>query len=391
MTGVEQGGGHAGPWRTAESTGQPLDGVRVLDFTVMGPGPFGSMLLAAWGADVITVVRPNAAALPIPGAPYDVGKRRIAVDLKPTQGVDLARQLASQADVVLESFRPGVMEKLGLGPVDLTTANPKLIYVRVTGYGQSGPYADRAGHDINYLAVSGALSVLGSEEPTPPLQLLGDLAGGGLGVLLGVLLGLRLREQNARGTVVDTSIVDAVAQLFYSTAGRADPTFGVRMLNGSAPFYTTYVCADGRRMSVGALEPHFFANFLQAMGIDSPELRAAQHDVAGWPAMKALLAQRFATKPRDQWDELLAGSDTCTAPVVEIDELPADPHLSARCVYVDGAAGRRAVRAPLLDAAPPAPYLTAQPSATTQILRGLGLTADEIDRLRADRVVADPA
>jgi alpha-methylacyl-CoA racemase len=370
--------------------GQPLNGVRVLDFTVMGPGPFGSMLLAAWGADVITVVRPDAAPLPIAGAPYDVGKRRIALDLKNPEGVELARQLAGSAEVVLESFRPGVMEKLGLGPTELMAINSALLYVRVTGYGQSGPYANRAGHDINYLAVTGALSVMGSVEPTPPLQLLGDLAGGGLGTLLGVLLGLRLREQTGRGTVIDTSIVDAVAQLFHSTAGREDPSFGVSLLNGSAPFYTTYVCSDGRRMSVGAIEPHFYDNLLRAMGFDDPVLRANQRDLATWPETKALLAQRFATKTRDEWDLILSASDTCAAPVVEVGELSSDPHLTARDVYVRGDDGFHTVRSPRLDASLPAPHLIVEPSATTAILTGLGVTADQVERLRAEGIVADP-
>ena len=382
----------SGPWRPQPGGAgvQPLGGVRVLDFSVMGPGPFGSMLLASWGADVIAVVRPGAAELPVSGAPYDVGKRRIALDLKRPEGLELARRLAREADVLMESFRPGVMEKLGLAPAELMAANPSLLYLRVTGYGQSGPYARRAGHDINYLAVSGALSVMGGTEPMPPLQLLGDLAGGGVSALLGVLLGLRIREQTGSGTVVDTSIVDSVAQLLYSTAGRADPSVGVRMLNGTAPFYTTYVCSDGRRMSVGALEPHFFANLLEAMGIDEPRLVAEQHNVTLWPAMRSLLAARFASKSRDEWEQLLSRSDVCVAPVVELGELAADAHLSARDVYVWGDDGLRMVRAPRLDNAAPSD-LTVAPSATTEILIGLGLSRAQIDRLRTEGIVGDPA
>jgi alpha-methylacyl-CoA racemase len=381
-----------GPWR-ARSDGDgmvPLRGVRVVDFSVMGPGPFGSMLMASWGADVIAVVRPDAAGFPIAGAPYDVGKRRIALDLKRPEGIEVARRLAGQADVLMESFRPGVMEKLGLAPAGLMESNPSLVYVRVTGYGQSGPYARRAGHDINYLAVSGALSVMGSAEPTPPLQLLGDLASGGVSALLGILLGLRIREQTGSGTIVDTSIVDSVAQLLYSTAGRADPSVGVRLLNGTAPFYTTYECADGRRMSVGALEPHFFANLLAAMGIDEPAFLAEQHNPASWPAMRSVLAARFATKSRDEWEQILSQADVCAAPVVGLDELASNPHLSSRDVYVWGREGLRMVRAPRIEGAEP-PDLEATPSATTEILSGLGLSVAEIARMRAEGIAADPA
>lgn len=366
---------------------QPLHGLRVVDFTQMGPGPFATAILTAWGADVISVVRPLELEAALHNPHFDTGKRRIGLDLKKPAGQRIARSLASRADVVMEAYRPGVMERLGLGPEDLRHENADLIYLRLTGYGQTGPYAHRAGHDVNYLAVSGALSVIGRDEPSPPLAMLGDFAGGGLTAVLGVLLALRGRDRAGGGTVIDTAIVDGVAQLFYSTAIQGSASGRVRLLNGTAPFYATYCCADGRRMSVGALERRFFANLLDALELDEPQFLERQYDEQFWPTIRAALTARFVSRTRDEWVKILDATDTCTAPVVEVDEVTEHPHLAARETYsFDG--GVRVRRAPRL-ANVPAVDLRSEPTppATTDVLHLLGYGDEQIAQLRLDGVL----
>jgi alpha-methylacyl-CoA racemase len=384
----QQEEGQDGCWQplSGGDARQPLHGLRVVDFTQMGPGPFATTLLSAWGADVITVVRPLEVEAELGGGHFNGGRRRIGLDLKKPEGADLARRLARGADVVAEGFRPGAMERLGLGPADLREGHEELIYLRLTGYGQTGPYARRAGHDINYLAVSGALSAIGRGEPAPPLAMLGDFAGGAMSAVLGILLALRERERTSAGTVIDAAIVDGVAQLFYSTAAQQDGGARVRLLDGTAPFYATYPCADGRRMSVGALEARFFARLLQLMGIDEPEFVARQYDVTAWAAIRSALASRFASKSRAEWDKILSQGDTCAAPVVEAGEVLDQEHLAGRGTYSwDG--GLRVARAPRLDSVPPVDLPPAAPASPAPVLEGLGLTPDEVDRLRRDGVI----
>jgi alpha-methylacyl-CoA racemase len=370
---------------------QPLHGVRVLDFTQMGPGPFATAILATWGADVISIVRPLEVEAMLGGDHFGTGKRRLELNLKSAAGSHLARTLARTADVVMEGFRPGVMERLGLGPTDLRREHEELIYLRLTGYGQTGPYAQRAGHDINYLALSGALSVIGRGEPAPPMAMLGDFAGGGLTAIVGILLALRERDRTDVGTVIDAAIVDGVAQLFYSTAIQGASSSRRRLLDGTAPFYTTYCCADGRRISVGALESRFFTRLLELLEIEDPDFVIRQYDEQMWPTMRTALTSRFVTKSRDEWTKILGEADTCTAPVIEPDEVTEHPHLAARETYSTDD-GIRVGRAPRLENVPQVDlYPSATPSATTAILTALGLTAAEIDDLRSTGVVADPS
>ena len=383
-----------GPWNPRESAreaGLPLSGIRVLDLTQMGPGPWATSFLAAWGADVITVARPQEVEVHLSSAHYDAGKRRIELNLKSPQGVDLARRLASGADVLLEGFRPGVMERLGLGPEELRSDHDRLIYVRLTGYGQEGPYAQRAGHDINYLAVSGALSAIGRGEPAPPMAMLGDFAGGALHAVIGVLLALRTRECTGIGDVVDAAIADGVSQLFYSTAIQGSGGSRVKLLDGTAPFYTAYPCSDGRRISVGALESRFFVRLLELLEIDEPDFIARQYDEELWPRMREAFAERFGRKSRDKWVSILADQDTCVAPVLEPNELSDDPHNAARMTYVRNG-GLEVARAPRLAGVPRGVWHV-QPtgSATRSVLLELGLNSAEIESLADVGVVGPPA
>lgn len=377
-------------WRAPEPAGEssPLTGVRVLDFSALGPGPFCTMLLAAWGADVISIDRPGSSDPELNTAHFDVGKRCVQLDLKSAEGREIARRLAAEADVVFEGFRPGAMERLGLGPQDLREVNPGLIYVRLTGYGQDGPYAQRAGHDINYLAISGALAVIGRGEAAPPLAMLGDFAGGGLTTAFGLMLALRTRDRTGVGTVLDASIVDGVSMLMYSTAIRGLDPARVRMLDGTAPFYTTYPCADGRRLSVGALESRFFVQLLGCLGIDRPDFVGGQFDIRLWPEMRELIGARLASKPRDEWAAVLGTADTCTAPVLEADELAGDPHLTARGTYRKEGDTLRVAVAPRLDSGP-LPCLPPPPRGQDgeDILAGLGFDAARIEELRSRGVI----
>lgn len=380
-------------WRTPDSAQEfkPLTGVRILDFSALGPGPFCTMLLAAWGADVISVERPGNADPDLNSAHYNVGKRCFQLNLKATEGGDIARRLAAEADIVFESFRPGAMERLGLGPDDLRAANPGLIYVRLTGYGQTGPYAQRAGHDINYLATSGALSVIGRGEPAPPLALLGDFAGGGLTTAFGVMLALRTRDRTGLGTVLDASIVDGVSVMMYSTAIRGLDPPRVQLLDGTAPFYTTYPCGDGRRMSVGALESRFFVQLLACLGIDRPDFVRGQFNSDLWPEMRELFGAAFASKPRDEWVTVLGSADTCTAPVLTVDELADDPHLAARGTYRRDGDMLRVALAPRVDGQPVDSFPEAPLAGSgAAILAGLGFDSGQIKQLRSRGVIGEP-
>lgn len=380
-------------WRTPDPAqeAKPLTGVRILDFSALGPGPFCTMLLAAWGADVISLDRPGNADPELDSAHHNVGKRCFQLNLKTTEGGDIARRLAAEADIVFESFRPGAMERLGLGPDDLRATNPGLIYVRLTGYGQTGPYAKRAGHDINYLATSGALSVIGRGEPAPPLALLGDFAGGGLTTAFGVMLALRTRDRTELGTVLDASIVDGVSTLMYSTAIRGLDPARIRMLDGTAPFYTTYPCGDGRRMSVGALESRFFVQLLSCLGIDRPDFIRDQFDITLWPEMRELIGAAFAGKPRDEWVTILGSADTCTAPVLEVDELAGDPHLAARGTYRKDGDMMRVAIAPRVDGRPVDSFPVAPLAESGEnILAGLGFDTTQIEQLRSRGVIGSP-
>ncbi len=382
----------------------PLEGLRVVELAGIGPAPFAVMLLADLGADIIRVDRPSAVDPTASSTrqPNMIlrGRRSIAVDLKQADGRGVVLDLLDHADVLVEGFRPGVLERLGLGPEAVHDRNPRLVYGRMTGWGQDGPLAQSVGHDIDYIAITGALHGIGraGELPVPPLNLLGDLGGGALFLVVGVLAALHEVERTGRGQVVDAAVVDGTSVLSNFIRGlRAEGTWstddrGSNLLDSGAPFYEVYACADGLPIAVGALEPEFYEQLLQLSGIPvvdaiRPENRL---DRDGWAAGKAAWAAWFATKPRAEWLELLEGTDACVAPVLAWDEAAQHPHLAARGTYlvVDGVA--QAAPAPRFSGTPPT---LGRPPAragahTDEILRELGRDPAGIATLRANGTVA---
>lgn len=332
----------------------PLTGLRVVELAGIGPGPHAAMILADLGADVVRVHRPDAGPLERPGEsdPMLRGRRHVAVDLKEPAGRELVLRLASGADVLLEGHRPGVAERLGVGPADCQARNPRLVYGRVTGWGQDGPLAQRAGHDINYIALSGALHAIGrpGERPVPPLNLVGDFGGGSMLLVVGVLAALWERERSGEGQVVDAAMVDGsslLLQLFWSLLGQGRWTDepGVNLLDGGAPFYDTYACADGRDVAVGALEPQFYATLVAGLGLAEEQL-PGQYDRDGWPQLRARFTERFASRSRDEWAAAFADTDACVTPVLGLGEVPAHPHIRARDTVVEVDGLRQAAPAP---------------------------------------------
>lgn len=318
----------------------PLDGLKVLEVGGIGPGPFCGMYLADLGADVVRVDRPGGGVTAVDPR-FDLlqrGKRAIAVDLKDPDGVALLLRLADRADVLIEGFRPGVAERLGFGPDVCLHRRPQLVYGRITGWGQDGPRAHTAGHDLTYLAVTGALHAIGRAGGPPqiPLNLLGDFAGGAMYLVAGILAALWRVRGGGPGQVVDAAIVDGVAHLTAMQWGmHAGGTWlderGVNLFDGGAPFYDVYATADGRHVAVAALEPQFFAELLARLDLpaDTP-----QYDRAAWPELRELLARRFAAQPQAHWAQLFADGDGCVAPVLSMGRAPADPQLAARGTYV---------------------------------------------------------
>lgn len=319
----------------------PLEGVRVIEMAGIGPGPFCAMLLADFGAEVLRIVRPGT---PIDAADVMARSRRqVAIDLKCEQGRDALLELLEQADMLVEGFRPGVMERLGLGPEACMARNPRLIYGRMTGWGQSGPMAHAAGHDINYIALSGALHAIGrhGEAPVVPLNYVGDFGGGGMLLAVGLLAALHEARRSGRGQVIDAAMTDGSALLSafmygFKAAGQWSNQRGENMLDGGAHFYDTYACADGRHVAIGAIEPQFYAELRERCGIQDP-LFDEQMDTTRWPLLKLRLADLFRTRTRDEWCTLLEGTDACFAPVLDWDEAPAHPHNRARGTFVEAA------------------------------------------------------
>ena len=318
----------------------PLRGVKVVEIQGLGPTPFAAMWLADMGADVVRIQRPNLKPL-IPQK-VDVlnrGRGFVELDLKSPAERDHARTLVGRADMLIEGMRPGVMERLGLGPEHVAAINPKLVYGRMTGWGQSGPLAQAAGHDINYIAITGALHAIGGEHPVPPLNLLGDFGGGGMYLVAGMLAALHAARETGQGAVVDAAITDGTAHLMamiYSMHGSGlwVDTREANLLDGGAPFYTVYECACGGHMSVGALEAKFYAELLDRIGLADAGL-PAQMDIEGWPKLRTAFADRFMTKTRDEWAALLEGTDACCAPVLSLKEAPHHPHNRARGSFTD--------------------------------------------------------
>ena len=382
-----------------DAAGGPLTGVRVVELAGIGPGPFAAMLLADMGADVVRIdrvgdVRPERFGTPHPDL-LNRGRRSVGVDLKTRGGRQLVLDLVTAADVLIEGFRPGVTERLGLGPSDCLAVNPKLVYGRMTGWGQDGPNATHAGHDITYLAPTGVLHGIGraGERPVPPMNLLGDFGGGGMVLAFGVVCALFHVRGGGAGQVVDAAIVDGVALL--STGIHAlrrlglwqDPR-GINLLDGGAPFYDTYECADGNYIAVGALEPRFYDELVRRTGFQSDDGDRA--DPARWPADRAAWAALFVSRTRDEWTALLERTDACVAPVLDWQEAPRHPHLTAREVFVEHAGVTQPAPAPRFTRTPgsirrPPP----QPGEhTDEVLGELGMSPDLVTKLRAEGAVA---
>ena len=334
----------------------PLTGVRVVEMAGIGPAPFAAMLLADMGADVVRIDRPQPTGFP---APYDVldrGKRTLVLDLKAADDVATARELIGRADVLIEGFRPGVMEKLGLGPADFA-GNPRLVYGRMTGWGQNGPLAQQAGHDINYIAITGALDAIGPAggAPTIPLNLLGDFGGGSMYLAMGVLAAVIAARVSGQGQVVDAAIVDGTQSLMalhhaLTAMGRWPGGRGENLLDGGAPFYAVYETADGKYVSIGAIEPKFYAELIARMGLEAATL-PGQYDSARWPELRARLAAAFKQKTRDEWCAVLDGTDACFAPVLTLAEARDHPHNAYRGTIVDMAGVPQPAPAPRFDGA----------------------------------------
>ncbi|WP_274564069.1 CaiB/BaiF CoA transferase family protein [Streptomyces spiramyceticus] len=367
----------------------PLAGVRVVELAGIGPGPFAAMLLADLGADVVRVDRPGGAGLSINPA-YDLtnrNKRSVLIDLKSAEGPAQVLDLVERADILVEGYRPGVAERLGVGPDTCLARNPQLVYGRMTGWGQDGPLAQRAGHDIAYIALTGTLGMFGKpdEPPTVPANLVGDYAGGSLYLVVGVLAALQhARTEGGAGQVVDAAIVDGAAHLATMihgmlAAGGWQDRRASNLLDGGCPFYGNYETSDGQYMAVGALEPQFYAEFIELLGIkdEAPERK----DFARWDELRDLITARFRARSRDEWTAVFEGSDACVAPVLSLREAPAHPHLAARATFVDHGGITQPAPAPRFSATPGAVRRPpAQPGAdTAEVARDWGVPSLERD------------
>jgi alpha-methylacyl-CoA racemase len=376
----------------------PLAGLRIVEFAGLGPGPFCAMMLADHGAEVIRVDRIGGTVLgadPV-GEAWNRSRKNIGVDLKSAQGVALVRKLCSSADAILEGFRPGVMERLGLGPDVLLADNPKLVYGRMTGWGQDGPYANMAGHDINYIALSGALHAIGrkGEKPVPPLNLVGDFGGGGMMLAFGMLAALLSAQRTGQGQVVDCAMSEGSAVLmamFYSLRAqeRWRDERGVNFLDSAAPYYDSYETADGKYLAVGAIEPQFYKRFIALLGFADDPAFAKQNDPREWPSQKEKIAARVKTKSRAEWSAIFDGEDACVAPIMSLDEAPGHYHNEARNAFVDVNGAPQPAPAPRYSSSRttnPAP-LDASAAAADLILANAGFAANEIVKLRQTGVV----
>ncbi len=382
----------------------PLAGIRVIELGGIGPSPYCGMLLADLGAEVIRIERASDTGdAPLRNDPHMRGRRSIALNFKTPEAIELALRLFETADVVTEGFRPGVAERLGLGPEVALTRNPRLVYGRMTGWGQDGPLAQAAGHDINYVALSGALHAIGPTggKPVVPLNLVGDFGGGGLFLAFGLLAGIIEARRSGKGQVVDAAMIDGAASLmsafaFYRAAGMfADDGPGSSPLSGGAHYYDVYETADGKYVTIGSLEPQFYRDLIARLNLDEAEFGPAafapgREDAAQWPRLKAIVAERFRSKTRAEWCALLEGSDVCFAPVLGFAEAPDHPHHLARGTYVEVGGHVQQAPAPRFSrtpAAPPRPKPRAGAD-TAAVLGELGIDAGEIARLGAAGILA---
>jgi alpha-methylacyl-CoA racemase len=368
----------------------PLAGIRIVEFAGIGPGPFAAMMLADHGAEVIRIERPGGRL--DPRDPLSRNRTSIALDTKTAEGRAVARDLCRSADGLIEGYRPAVMERLGLGPDVLLADNPKLVYGRMTGWGQHGPYAHAAGHDINYIALSGVLHTIGraGERPVPPVNYVGDFGGGGMMLAFGMVSALLAVKNGAQGQVIDCAMTDGSALIagmswHLLAAGMNTDMPGTNMLDGAAHFYDTYECADGKWISIGSIEPQFYALLRQHAGVADDPSFDAQHDRAGWPALKAKLAAIFAGKTRDEWEAVLAGTDVCFAPVLSMREAVTHPHNVARGTFAEVGGATQPMPAPrysvtAIDVPRAAPVVGSDADA---VLTALGYDADRIAAVRA--------
>jgi alpha-methylacyl-CoA racemase len=380
----------------------PLAGIRVIEMVGLGPCPFAAMMLADMGAEVIRIDRKLVPGAPNPfpmlGTKYDVmarGRRSLALDLKQPAAREVLLRLIGKSDVLLEGFRPGVMERLGLGPDECQARNAALVYGRVTGWGQHGPLAQAAGHDINYIALTGMLHAMGRADgpPPPPLNLVGDFGGGAMMLAFGVVCAVLEAGKSGKGQVVDAAMTDGAALLGamvygFRAYGAWSGQRGANMLDGGAHFYDTYACADGKFISLGAIEPQFYALLLKLADIDDPAFDT-QMDPRAWPALTDKLAAVFRTRDRDSWCALLEGTDVCFAPVLDMEEAPQHPHNAARGTFVEvdgvsqpGPAPRFSRTAPELGLAPAAPG-----QHTHEVLGAWGWSQAEINALAAQGII----
>lgn len=334
----------------------PLSGLKVIEFAGIGPGPFCGMLLSDLGADVVRIDRKGRGR----ASPADVtsrGRRSIGMDLKSPDAIEACLKLIESADAVFEGFRPGVMERLGLGPDAALKRNPKLVYGRMTGWGQTGPYAHAAGHDMNYIAITGALEAIGTrDKPVPPLNLVGDFGGGALYLAFGLLAGVIHARATGEGQVIDCAMSDGAASLMAMFYGfKASGMWGrgrrENLLDGGAHFYDTYQCKDGRWVSIGSIEPQFYALLLEKTGITDPAFQQ-QMNRGEWDNLRAKLAEVIATKTRDEWTEIMGGTDVCFAPVLDMDEAPLHPHNAARKTFIEVSGVVQPAPAPRFSATP---------------------------------------
>ena len=379
----------------------PLAGVKIVEMSGIGPGPFCGMLLADMGADVIRVDRLATSDLGFDiEIRYDImnrSKRAIAVDIKSPQGVETVKNLVAKADILIEGFRPGVMERLGLGPEVCLAVNPKLVFGRMTGFGQDGPMKSLAGHDINYIAVAGgALHAIGYKDgpPLPPMNLVGDFGGGALYLAMGVLAALNEARTSGKGQVVDAAMIDGVTSLMamvigFRQSGLWQNARGMNPVDGGAPYYTTYKTRDGKYMAVGAIEKRFYAELLHKLGLD-PKALPDQDDRTRWDELRAHFTLAFASKTRDEWEAIFANGDACVSPILDMDECPTHPLSVAREMYttVDGVIGPSpAPRFSRTKSEVMGPPIDARKD-TRSALQAWGFSDDEINALAAAKVIA---
>ncbi len=381
----------------------PLAGTRIIEIAGIGPGPFAAMMLADMGAEVIRVERTQAVRGPAPDAAHwDVllrGRRNIAIDLKSEEGVEVLLGLVKKADALIEGFRPGVMERLGVGPEDCAKVNPKLVYGRMTGWGQDGPYGPRAGHDINYIALAGALAHFArkGEAPVPPLNMVGDFGGGGMFLAFGVVCALLEAKTSGKGQVVDAAMVDGSAALMsmfwgFKNIGMFDENApGTNLLDTGAHFYDVFECKDGKFVSIGSIEPQFYALLLETTGLQGDERFANQMDKTRWEDLKEVLRGVFMTKTRDEWCQIMEGTDICFAPVLTMSEAAQHPHNVERQTFLTLDGVTQPAPAPRFSRT--TPTISTRPAHpgehTREILADWGFENSKIDSLIASKAVAD--